>query len=224
MISFRRTSRYEILSLPGVWEQGCAPASRNRDQRLGRCLRRIKTLAVSTAVAGLLLATGCGAADPGLQRVTRVFDGDTIQLANGQRVRLIGIDCPEAHESDKLYRDARRTKKDIATIQAQGRLATAFTRQQVLGRDVRLEFDQERRDTYGRLLAYVFIPSGEHSPEDLFGEEDLSDAERGVFLNGLIVAAGYATPMTIPPNTRYTDLIRRLYRSAQAAGRGLWAP
>lgn len=53
--------------------------------------------------------------------VKRVVDGDTLVLENGERVRLIGIDTPEMHESNKLYRDAQRTEQDITTIQKLGR-------------------------------------------------------------------------------------------------------
>ena len=44
--------------------------------------------------------------------VKRVIDGDTLLLGNGERVRLIGIDTPEVHESGKLYRDAERSQRD----------------------------------------------------------------------------------------------------------------
>ncbi|MFH1046270.1 MAG: thermonuclease family protein, partial [Candidatus Omnitrophota bacterium] len=87
--------------------------------------------------------------------VTKVFDGDTLLLASGEKVRLIGIDCPEMYESDKLYRDARGAGEDITRIMEQGRKAWQFTRGLVEDKKVRLELDQERYDKYGRLLAYV---------------------------------------------------------------------
>jgi len=54
-------------------------------------------------------------------RVKRIVDGDTLLLANGGRVRLIGLDTPEAHKSKKLHRDAERTCRDIQTIIGLGR-------------------------------------------------------------------------------------------------------
>ncbi|MCM8795478.1 MAG: thermonuclease family protein [Candidatus Omnitrophica bacterium] len=135
--------------------------------------------------------------------VTRVIDGDTIQLENGQRVRLIGIDTPEMHESDKLYRDAQRTQQDLATIQRLGRQAYAFTRNLVEGKRVSLEFDVERYDKYKRLLAYVFLKDG-------------------TFVNAEIIKEGYASLMTIPPNVKYADLFLKLYREARENRRGLW--
>ncbi len=136
--------------------------------------------------------------------VTRVIDGDTLKLESGERVRLIGIDTPEMHDSDKLYRDAQRTHQDIQTIKALGRRAYEFTRNLVEGKEVSLEFDVERQDKYGRLLAYVFLKDG------------------GTFVNAEIVKQGYASLMTWPPNVKYADLFLLLYRQARQHKRGLW--
>jgi micrococcal nuclease len=59
--------------------------------------------------------------------VQRVVDGDTVVLEDGERVRLIGVDTPEVHESEKLRRDAERTGHDVAVITALGKRASAFT-------------------------------------------------------------------------------------------------
>jgi micrococcal nuclease len=135
--------------------------------------------------------------------VKRVVDGDTIQIESGERVRLIGIDTPEMHESNKLYRDAQRTKQDISTIQKLGLRAYAFTKNLVEAKRVSLEFDVEKRDKYGRLLAYVYLKDG-------------------TFVNAEIVKQGYASLMTIPPNVKYADLFLKLYQEARNNKRGLW--
>ena len=136
--------------------------------------------------------------------VRRVIDGDTIQLETGERVRLIGIDTPEMHESDKLYRDSQRTKQDIRTIQALGRRSYEFTKKLVEGKRVSLEFDVEKYDKYSRLLAYVYLKKD------------------GIFVNAEIIKQGYASLMTIPPNAKYTDLFLKLYQDARKNRRGLW--
>jgi micrococcal nuclease len=135
--------------------------------------------------------------------VTRAVDGDTLKLENGERVRLIGIDTPEMHESDKLYRDAQRTHQDIQTIKALGKRAYDFTRSLVEDKRVSLEFDVERHDKYGRLLAYVYLKDG-------------------TFVNAEIVKQGYASLMTYPPNLKYADLFLKLYQEARENRRGLW--
>ena len=135
--------------------------------------------------------------------VTRAVDGDTLELESGERVRLIGIDTPEMHESEKLYRDSQRTKQDVTTIQKLGRRAYEFTKGLVEAKFVSLEFDAERYDKYKRLLAYVYLKDG-------------------TFVNAEIVKQGYASLMTYPPNVKYADLFLKLYREARENRRGLW--
>jgi micrococcal nuclease len=135
--------------------------------------------------------------------VTRAVDGDTLKLESGERVRLIGIDTPEMHESEKLYRDSKRSGQDIATIQSLGRKAYKFTRELVEGKRVRLEFDVEKNDKYKRLLAYVYLKDG-------------------TFVNAEIVKQGYGSLMTYPPNVKHVELFKDLYKEARENKRGLW--
>jgi micrococcal nuclease len=137
--------------------------------------------------------------------VAYVYDGDTVRLENGQKVRFVGIDTPESSENKKLFRDAARSGQDIKTILAMGRAAAVYTKSLLDGRRVRLEFDIEKRDKYGRLLAYVYR------------------ADDGLFINEDIIKNGYAYPMTIPPNIRHADEFKKLFHEAQKAGRGLWS-
>lgn len=135
--------------------------------------------------------------------VKRAVDGDTLELENGDRVRLIGIDTPEVHESDKLYRDAQRSGEDSKIIKALGKRSHEFTRQLVEGKRVSLEFDVERYDRYKRILAYVYLKDG-------------------TFVNAEIVKQGYASLLTYPPNVKYESLFLELYREAREHKRGLW--
>ena len=152
-----------------------------------------------------VVLTSCAKTDYSNILVTKVFDGDTLRLVNGEKVRLLGIDSPEMYESDKLFRDAQRTGGDIETIMARGRESYKFTKKLVEGRRVKLEFDVEKRDKYGRLLAHVFI------------------ADTQLFLNAEILKQGYAEPMIIPPNLKYADYFQGLYQEARENKRGLWS-
>ncbi|MSR59829.1 MAG: hypothetical protein EXS05_19695 [Planctomycetaceae bacterium] len=76
--------------------------------------------------------------------VKRAVDGDTLLLRDGQRVRLLGVDTPE-------------TKREGTPVQPWGPEAHDFTQRMVEGKKVRLQFDQEHEDKYGRVLAYVYI-------------------------------------------------------------------
>ncbi len=121
--------------------------------------------------------------------VTRVVDGDTIILNGRERVRLIGVDTPETV-------DPRRP------VQYFGKEASAFTKRMVEGKKVRLEYDQTRKDRYGRTLAYVYL-------------------EDGTFLNAEIVKQGYGHAYTRFP-FRYLEDFRRYESEARKAGKGLW--
>ena len=135
--------------------------------------------------------------------VIKAIDGDTIELADRERVRLIGIDTPESRFNKKLERDARRTKRDYETIIEMGKKASAFTKTLVEGKKVRLEFDVERRDAYGRLLAYVYLPDGR-------------------MLNAELLKEGYAQVYTFQPNVKYVGLFLELQKKARENNKGLW--
>ena len=77
--------------------------------------------------------------------MARVIDGDTLALADGTRVRVLGIDAPEM-ERDGQPADFLAHK------------AKAFLTDLTLNRQVSLEYDRLRYDHYGRLLAYLFLP------------------------------------------------------------------
>lgn len=121
--------------------------------------------------------------------VSRVIDGDSVVLDNGETVRYVGVDAPEMGK-----------KKGGPEFFA--REATRYNKKLVLLKKVRLEFDEEKRDTYGRLLAYVFV--------------------KNVFVNGELVRLGYARAMIKPPNTRYRDILLQYQKEAMAKDAGLW--
>jgi micrococcal nuclease len=156
--------------------------------------------------------------------VTRVVDGDTLVLSNGQKVRLTGIDTPESSNNAKTRRDSQRTGKDIQTITGQGKEAARFVRKMIEGKEVRLEFDVQKHDRYGRELVYVYdVETLKFHPEYKTTQGVLTTADNEIFLNGSIVRSGYAMPMTIPPNVKYADLFKKLYQEAKTNKRGLWA-
>jgi len=158
--------------------------------------------------------------------VERVIDGDTLKLTNGKEVQLIGIKAPEDEEM--------------------GQEATEFVKSLGLeGKEVRLEFDVQKRDKYGRLLAFVYVrlpnetlevlwrsglfdtdllgyecPASDGLPKNIAGWWE--DFVIEFFLNARIIKSGYAQPMTIPPNVKYAELFEELYEEAREAKRGLW--
>jgi micrococcal nuclease len=121
--------------------------------------------------------------------VIHVVDGDTLKLSTGEEIRLIGVDTPETTHPHK-------------PVEAFGQEATAFTKQMAEGKEVQLEFDVQRKDKYGRTLAYAYV--------------------RGQMLNAELVRQGYAQVATFPPNVKYQELFLKLQREAREAKRGLW--
>jgi micrococcal nuclease len=131
--------------------------------------------------------------------VVRVSDGDTVALdgidigevqrsTGGHRARLIGIDTPEVYGEQECY----------------GEQASAFTKRELDGEDVLVDFDVDTVDRYGRALVYIWQTDGR-------------------FFNGRLAAEGYASQSTFPPNVRYVELFSSLVREAREQHRGLWA-
>jgi len=173
--------------------------------------------------------------------IERVVDCDTLKLSNGERVRLIGVDCPESKVNNRAKRESKKTGQDLQTITAMGQEAKEFIKGLgIEGKEVRLEYDVEKRDRYGRLLAYVWVPVFSHSytardkdgKEQDFNPWDVADSfstdpggAMGVLpelLNAYIVRNGYASPYTVPPNVKYADLFQKFYKEARDKKRGLW--
>lgn len=130
----------------------------------------------------------------GYVKVVDAIDGDTIVvLLDGKEetVRLVGVDTPET-------KDPRRG------VQCFGQAASAYTRQLIAGRAVRLESDpdQGNRDKYDRLLRYVYF-------------------EDGTTLNERLVYEGYAFAYESYP-TRQLEYLKRLEADAREHRRGLW--
>jgi micrococcal nuclease len=125
----------------------------------------------------------------GLAKVVAVLDGDTIVISGGEKVRYAGLNTPESHHPDKLPEYC-------------GQEAFEANRRLVAGKAVRLEFDERRRDKYGRLLAYVYVDS--------------------LFVNAELIRQGYAQVSTYKDNQRYHKEFTRLQQNAIAARRGLW--
>lgn len=115
--------------------------------------------------------------------VDYVIDGDTIVLSNGERVRYLGINAPEKGQPSSTE-------------------ATRANERLVAGKKVKLEFDVQTRDRYGRLLAYVWVGD--------------------TMINEEIVREGWAVSETIQPNVKYQDQILQAQKEARNACRGLW--
>ena len=134
--------------------------------------------------------------------VTRVTDGDTIQVTvagEKRAVRLIGVDTPETVHPKK-------------PVQFYGKEASNFTKTTLGNKTVWLEYDVAPLDRYNRHLAYVWLTKP-GSGEDAI--------RRGMF-NAKLILQGYGKVMTIQPNSKYAALFAKFQEEARTKKRGLW--
>jgi micrococcal nuclease len=167
--------------------------------RAGPSLGAILLLAIAVAaLLGFDLAGdgegggGAGSGRAATAEVLRVVDGDTIEVELGgaeEDVRYIGIDTPESAIPGE-------------PVECYGSEAARANARLVEGETVRLVFGAERRDRYGRLLAYVHVGDS--------------------FVNGELVEGGFATTLEIEPNTSRAGRLGRLETAAGREGAGLW--
>ena len=131
---------------------------------------------------------------PGLYRVVKFDDGDTIQVdMNGttETVRLIGVDTPETHKPD-------------TPVQCYGPDAAIYTKQLIGNQRVRLQADplNTNRDRYGRLLRYVYLPDNTLVEQKLISE-------------------GYGFAYTYFPSSKNAEF-SAYEQAAKSTGKGLW--
>jgi micrococcal nuclease len=123
-------------------------------------------------------------------RVKWVADGDTIIVQDGRHVRYIGINTPEI--------DHERHRAAPMGVEARSR-----NRMLVEGWRLRLVYDQEKKDRYGRTLAYVY-------------------RRDGLLVNAELLKEGYAHVLHCFPNTAKRKILLSAQREAMEKGRGLW--
>lgn len=130
------------------------------------------------------------------QKVTEVNDGDTVTIITKsflgiiiktEKVRLIGIDAPELAQEPF----GRKAKNHLKKILRESDWL------------VKVELDVQKRDRYGRVLAYLWTKQGE-------------------MVNYRMVRDGYAMVYTVAPNVKYAEKLLEAQRLAREEGRGIW--
>jgi micrococcal nuclease len=127
----------------------------------------------------------------GLVPVISVSDGDSVSVLIARKkeeVRLIGIDAPEM--AQKPWGD--ESKKHLESFLSSS------------GWKVKLEYDVEKRDKYGRILAYMRTADEK-------------------FINLLMIKSGYAMLYTVPPNVKYVHELKAAQEEARNGKLGIWS-
>jgi micrococcal nuclease len=122
--------------------------------------------------------------------VKKVFDGDTLELEDGRKIRLLGINTPEVQHREKL-------------ADAGGEEARIWLQNKLQHKKVRLEFDFEKTDKYGRTLAHLFNENKEH-------------------INLSLVRKGLASISIYPPNLLYVNELLAAENKAEQELSGIW--
>lgn len=129
-------------------------------------------------------------------KVSKITDGDTfyVMTKNSEKfkIRLIGIDAPESYNVGKKFR------KEYF-----GKEAKVFATNLLKNKKVKLTFDVQKTDRYGRILAYAYL-------------------ENGVFLNQYLVENGFAVVSTFPPNVKFVEKFTQAERNARKLKLGMW--
>ena len=126
--------------------------------------------------------------------VSRVIDGDTIELNTGERLRYIGIDTPEINYGKDPECFAYKAKE--------------FNKKLVEKKEIKIEKDVSEKDKFGRLLRNVFVA------------DELTTS--AIFVNEHLVRQGYAVVSTYPPDIKYIEDLLLAQQDARENNRGFW--
>jgi len=121
--------------------------------------------------------------------VNRIIDGDTFNTRKGEKIRLLGINTPEIQH-------------DSSPAQPLGKEASSALKTLIAGQQVRLSFDKEKKDKYGRTLAHVYL-------------------RNGLWVNAELVRQGFAHVYTFVPNIREAQKLVKIEQEAIAEKRNM---
>ena len=124
--------------------------------------------------------------------VSWVYDGDTVRLSDGRKLRFIGINSPELGHGKK--------PDEPFALEATRSLITIV---KLSGNHIKLRYDGERQDPYGRTLAHVYTDGGRS-------------------INELLLKKGLGAAISIPPNTWNADCYYQAEDEARKQAAGIW--
>jgi endonuclease YncB( thermonuclease family) len=134
--------------------------------------------------------------------VRNVYDGDTLTLTDERRVRFLGVDAPEIKQQQAFAKEAKEYTKQLLTSRKDQEVWISF------------EPGQAREDSYGRLLAFVWVRSDEDKENNGY-----------MCVNEGLVAGGYATAYTPNASAKMHNWNKfvALQNEARQGKRGLWS-
>jgi len=127
--------------------------------------------------------------------VSRVIDGDTFVLSDSQRVRMLGVDCPEIS----------RYNKPAELFSSE---ASEKTRSLIEHKTVKLVFDGKAFDMFGRILAYVWLVD--------------SKGKDSIFVQAELLKNGLSRISYYTKEKRFYALFYNLRNTAMRKKLGIW--
>jgi endonuclease YncB( thermonuclease family) len=160
-------------------------------------MRRRRLALILAAVFVALFAAPASARDDlaegGTAEVREVVDGDTVTLADGRQVRLVGLQAPKLALGRANFKDwplAEDSKRAVEAL--------------ALGRRVTLRYGGTRQDRHGRALAHLY-------------------RDDGLWIQGEMLKLGMARVYTFPDNRALAAGMYALEAEARTRGAGIWA-
>lgn len=129
-------------------------------------------------------------------KVARVIDGDTFVTFDSTRIRLLGIDTPELSSTDSINHKYAYCAKD-------------FLDSLISDHTIKLTFESNTKDFFGRTLAYVWLT-------DKQGKDSL-------FIQAELLKKGFARIRYYPKGKRYYEIFYNLRRTAMKSNLGIWS-
>lgn len=130
-------------------------------------------------------------------RVASIYDGDTVRLQDGRKLRFIGINTPELHPN-------WQNQKNSVPPEPYAKAAKAYLSGLLTNNTLHLVYDKERQDRHGRTLAHAFLADGRN-------------------LSQLLLEQGLGTTLVVPPNLWRQPCYAKIEQQAHKATRGLWS-
>lgn len=141
-------------------------------------------------------ASNCELSDGEWAELEYIYDGDTLRLKDGRKIRLLGVNTPELGRKTK----AGKTSAQALSLDAKRAVESFFKDSKRL----RLVYGSQRYDRYKRTLAHVFNARGQSLEADL-------------------LARGLAFHIVIPPNLNMLECFSAAQAMARAERRGVWS-
>lgn len=134
-----------------------------------------------------------------LAKVIKVIDGDTFVVNTGAKIRLLSVNSPE-------------TGRDNQKAMPYGDAAKKFATISLLGKPIYLTYDVQKKDKYGRTLAYAFLEN-----------PDKGGNVENIMFNAILIKQGLAQTYASQPNTKYLNDLRKLQQEAKRQRIGMWS-